>query len=63
MILTLLNSMTKIINVTTTEIIESEIHRKAGNIVAAFVNSSADAFEDVLLRVKDFTKEQPPPGP
>ncbi len=58
MIITIFNSVNKMINVTTTQIIDSQIHKKSAEIVSVFINSGSDAIEDVLERIKKITQEE-----
>lgn len=54
-----ISSINKIINQTTTEIIDSELPKKVATILNTLVNSSFDAMDDLLKKVQDITKETP----
>ncbi|MCP4605580.1 MAG: hypothetical protein GY847_34505 [Proteobacteria bacterium] len=58
MIITIFNSVNKMINVTTTQIIDSQVHKKSAEIVNTFINAGSDAIEDVLERIKKVTQEE-----
>jgi len=53
----ILGPINKIINQTTTALIDSGIASKISDVVGTLVNSTLEAVEDTLKRVQDFTKE------
>ena len=63
MAVSLLGSFTKIINKTTTEIVDSKLPGKVSGVLNTLVSSSFEAVEEVLKKVQDFTKETPAPAP
>lgn len=53
-------SFKKIINDTTTELIDSQLPNKTANVFSAFVTSVAEVVDDGLVWLKDVTKPKEP---
>lgn len=56
--MSVLGSLKKVINKTTTEIINSDITKKTGEVVNTFINTCIEVVDDILKEVKEFTKEK-----
>lgn len=54
----ILGSFNKIINNTTTEIIDSEIPKKIADVLNTLVNSTFEVVDDALVKIQDLTKEE-----
>ena len=55
----LLTPINKVINQTTTQIIDSDLPKKVSGILNTFITSSFEAVEESLKKIQDFTKEEP----
>ncbi len=53
-------SFKKIINDTTTQIIDSQLPKKTADVVSAFVTSVSEVVDDGLVWLKDVTKPKAP---
>jgi hypothetical protein len=51
-------SLKKIINDTTTEVINSELHKKLGGVVTTLVTSVVDVVDDTLVWIQEITKTE-----
>jgi hypothetical protein len=54
----MLGPLNKIINETTTQIIDNDLSHKVSSVVTALVSSSFNAVNDILKKVQDLTKEE-----
>jgi hypothetical protein len=61
MAISLLGPFNKVINETTTQIVDSEIPKKVSEVLTTFISSSSTVVEDLLKKVRDLTREEPPP--
>lgn len=61
MAVSLLGPFNKIINDTTTQIVDSQLPGKISQVLTTLVNSSFGAVDDLLKKVQDLTKEEPQP--
>jgi len=59
MAISILGPFNKIINQTTTQIVDGEIPKKVSDVVTTLVASSFDALDDTLKKVQDLTKDEP----
>ncbi|MEI6669603.1 MAG: hypothetical protein WCP29_15755 [Acidobacteriota bacterium] len=57
----ILTPINKVINLTTTEIIDSELTKKVGGILSTFITSAFEAAEESLKKIQELTKEVPSP--
>jgi hypothetical protein len=54
----MLGPLNKIINETTTQIIDNDLSHKVSSVVTTLVSSSFNAVNDILKKVQDLTKEE-----
>ena len=59
MAISLLCPFNKIINDTTTQIVDSDLPGKVSQVLTTLVSSSFGAVDDLLKQVQDLTKETP----
>ena len=57
MAISLLEPFNKIIYQTTTEILDSQITRKAGDVLNTLLTSGIEVIEDTLKEIQDITKD------
>ncbi|MDD5673029.1 MAG: hypothetical protein PHC61_02610 [Chitinivibrionales bacterium] len=55
----IISSVNKIINQTTTQIIDSELPKKVSSVITTLVTSSFSAVDDILKKIQDLTKDKP----
>ncbi len=60
MAISLLGPFNKIINETAAQMVDSEIPKKFSEVITAFISSSSTVAEDLLKKVRDVTREEPP---
>jgi hypothetical protein len=58
MAISMLGPLNKIINDTTTQIIDNDLSHKVSNVFTTLVSSSFNALDDLLKKVQDLTKEE-----
>jgi len=58
MAISMLGPLNKIINETTTQIIDNDLSHKVSSVVTTLVTSSFNAVNDILKKVQDLTKEE-----
>jgi hypothetical protein len=58
MAVSLLGPLNKVINDTTTQIVDNEIPTKVSQVVTTLVSSSFGVVDDLLKQVQDLTKEE-----
>jgi len=58
MAISMLGPLNKIINETTTQIIDNDLSHKVSSVVTTLVSSSFNAVNDILKKVQDLTKEE-----
>lgn len=58
MAVSLLGPLNKVINDTTTQIMDNEIPTKVSQVVTTLVTSSFGVVDDVLKQIQDLTKEE-----
>ena len=64
MAISLLGPLNKVINDTTTQIVDQQIMGKASEVVTSAVSIGFDAVDGLLKQVQDLTKADPaPPAP
>jgi hypothetical protein len=56
---TLVTPINKVINQTTTQIIDSELTKKVGGVLNTFITSAFEAVEESLKKIQEWTKEDP----
>ncbi|RPH35467.1 MAG: hypothetical protein EHM91_17195 [Planctomycetota bacterium] len=56
---TLVTPINKVINQTTTQIIDSELTKKVGGVLNTFITSAFEAVEESLKKIQELTKEEP----
>jgi hypothetical protein len=56
----ILGPLNEIVNKTTAEIVDAQLFSKLAKVLNVFVNSTFDAADTVLVRVRDLTKPEPP---
>jgi hypothetical protein len=55
-----LGPLNGVINKTVSEIVDSQISSKVAKVLTVFVSSSFEAADSVLVKVRDWTKEDSP---
>jgi hypothetical protein len=63
MAISLLGPLNKVINDTTTQIVDKKIMGKASEVVSSVVSIGFDAVDGLLKQVQDLTKDEPAPPP
>lgn len=59
----ILRPFMKVINETTTEIIDTQLTSKVSDVLKTFVTSVFEVVDDTLVSVRDATKEEKPEEP
>jgi hypothetical protein len=63
MAISLLGPLNKVINDTTTQIVDSEIPTKVSQVLTTLVTSSFSVVDDLLKQVQELTRETPKTAP